>query len=301
MNCGAQARGATAVATLRGMFRLISVSLLLVTSAAFAHARLKSPVPRNNSDLLKDPNGPCGLVPRTTLNTLYTPGQLIPVTFVETVNHGGCFTFNLSQANDTTFMQLKIVAHSNVGATPRQYATNVQLPAGVSCQNCTLQQVQYMIANYDGGVCPPANPPAGSRYYSCADIRIAAAVPDAGPGIDAGAGGGAGGGTGGGTAGGAGGGAGGGTAGGAGGGGTAGGAGGGGTAGGAGGGTPEEDAGSTGGGAGGAGGAGGSPGAGGSSGGVIHGDDPGAGCTAMPVGGLAALVLAIAVRRRQQR
>ena len=270
------------------MFRLISLCVLLVTGSAFAHARLISPAPRNNSDLLKDPTGPCGNIARTALSTNYTPGQVIPVTFEETVNHAGCFTFSLSQANDTSFMLLKVVPHSTVGALPRPYSANVQLPMGVSCANCTLQQVQYMIANYDGGVCPPPNPPAGSRYYSCADIRV---MPDAGSG--------AGGGTGGGVAGGGTGGSGG--AGGATGGGTGGSAGGGaGGSGGAGGATGGGTGGTGGTGTGGTGGAGGTGGSGGSSGGVIHGEEPGAGCTAMPVGGLAALMLAaVAMRRRR--
>ncbi len=262
------------------MFRLISLTALLVTSSVFAHARLKTPTPRSNSDLLKDPNGPCGNVVRTALTTNYTPGQQVDVAFEETVNHAGCFTFALSQANDTNFTLLKMVPHSTNGALPRQYTTTLQLPAGVTCQNCTLQQIQYMIAGFDGGVCPPANPPAGSRYYSCADIRIAAAV------VDAGAGGGAGGGAG--DDGSAGGGAGGGSEDAGAGGGSAGGEGGG---GGSGGGAAVVDAGP--------GDAGTPSGTGGSSGGLISGDEPGAGCSAMPIGGLAALVLAIAMRRRK--
>jgi hypothetical protein len=285
------------------MFRLISLTVLVVTSSVFAHARLKTPMPRNNSDLLKDPNGPCGNVPRTALNTQYTAGQVIPVAFEETVTHAGCFTVNFSEANDSTFTRLKTVTHSNAGGTPRQYTTNATLPAGITCANCTLQLVQFMLTNYDGGACPPATIPAGSRYYSCADIRVVAAVPDAGSGGGAGgSGGGAAGGAGGGSAGGAGGSGGGATGGGAGGG-TAGGSGGGGEADA---GTPGADAGSTGGGAGGSGGSGGAGGmggkgggAGGSSGGVVQGNDPAAGCSAMPVGALAALALAIALRRRQ--
>ncbi len=279
-----------AVGTLRAMFRLMSLCTLLTATAAFSHARLKTPAPRNDSDLLKDPNGPCGNVPRTTNNTVYTQGQTVNVAFEETVNHAGCFAFALSQQNDMNFTFLKMVPHSTNGGTPRQYTTTLQLPAGVTCQNCTLQQIQYMIAGFDGGACPPANPPNGSRYFSCADIRIVA--PDAGSGAgggSAGAGGGAG--VGGGSGGGSGG------TGGAGGGnvpadaGTGGGAGGKGGGEGTGGGTAVADAGGTGGGV--------ASGTGGSSGGLISGEDPGAGCSAMPVGGFAALILAIAMRRRR--
>ena len=259
------------------MIRLISLSLLLLATAAVAHTRLLAPVPRSNNDALKDPNGPCGNVPRTALNTQYVMGQTVKLDWEETVNHSGCFLISLSTANDLNFVLRKNVPHSAVGAVPRAYTTNLTLPTGLVCDNCTLQLQQIMISNYDGGVCPPATLPVGSHYFSCADIQIVAdaGVADAG---DTGGGAGGGGGTGGGTGGGAGG-AGGGT--------------GGGTGGGAGGGT---GGGATGGGAG-----GGSGGAtGGSSGGVVGGDEPGAGCSAMPMGSLVvSMLLALGLRRRK--
>src|SRR3954468_24630007 len=107
------------------MFRLISLTLAVLPTSALAHTRLLSPAPRNTSDALKDPNGPCGNVPRTTINTEYTMGQTVKLDWEETVNHSGCFLISLSPANDLGFVLRKNVAHSGVGAVPRPYSTNL--------------------------------------------------------------------------------------------------------------------------------------------------------------------------------
>jgi hypothetical protein len=267
--------------------------LTLLPSLAFAHARLLSPTPRNNSDSLKDPNGPCGNVPRTANNTVWQQGATVTINFEETINHDGCFILSLSQQNDQNFQQLMVVPHKNApaitAANPRPYSATLTLPAFTSCQNCTFQLIQVMQSA--ALACPPANFAAGSRYYSCADVRIVAATPDAG-GMDAGSGSDSGTPDAGGTGGGAGGGAGG--AGGTGGGGdaTGGGSGGAGGTGGTGGGGD-----ATGGGAGGAGGSGSVGGGGGAEFDPVSG---GCGATGFAFGfyGLLLLVGALLRRRR---
>lgn len=173
------------------MRRLVVLMAVVLAGAGWGHARLKAPVPRNNSDALKDPNGPCGAVARTGSNTVYQVGNMVKVDFEETINHPGCFIISFSEQNDQNFTTLTTVKHNGQGALPRQYSAQAKLPDGVTCQNCTMQLIQVMLSSYDGGACL-RNLPGASNYYSCADIRVQ--MPDGGMMPDAGTGGGAGGG-----------------------------------------------------------------------------------------------------------
>jgi len=177
------------------MRRLVVMMAVVLAGAGWGHARLKAPVPRNNSDALKDPNGPCGNVPRTSSNTVYLVGDLVKVDFEETINHPGCFIVSLSQQNDQNFTTLTTVKHNGQGALPRQYTAMAKLPDGMTCQNCTVQLIQVMLNTYDGGACL-RNLPGASNYYSCADVRVqmpdGGMMPDAGSGAGGGAGGGGG-------------------------------------------------------------------------------------------------------------
>lgn len=182
----------------RAVAHVCAVVTTLVISTggdAFAHARLKTPVPRTNDANLKDGVGgaPCGGKPRTGTPAMFTSGQTITVTWEETISHPGCFIIKLSQANDQNFLMLANPPHSNVGAVPRQYSAQVKLPDGVTCSACTIQLIQVMNSTVP---CPVTNIPVGDSYYSCADVQIVT------PGGAGGGAGGAGGGTAGGAAGG---------------------------------------------------------------------------------------------------
>ena len=149
---------------------LVAASLL-APALSHGHARFLEPKPRNAADNLKDPLGPCGNVKRTTMSTTYTAGQLINVKWEETVDHPGCFLVDLSVGGDMNFMPLANIKHSKAGIVPRPYMTQVQLPQGVTCKDCTLRLRQLMLAN-DGATCPPSPIAAGATYYSCADVQI---------------------------------------------------------------------------------------------------------------------------------
>jgi hypothetical protein len=149
---------------------------LAVADGVSAHALLTSPKPRDNRDDYKDPNGPCGPIARTNQRTVLAPGSRVTVKFGETIDHPGCFLVSYSKANDQNFQLLANVKHNPDGgasrANPRPYETTVTMP-NETCDDCTLQLVQVMLAN-DTVACPPAQYPVGSRYYSCADISLRA-------------------------------------------------------------------------------------------------------------------------------
>lgn len=145
---------------------------------AAAHALLTYPQPRDNLDTHKDPNGPCG-VAKTNNPTTISAGSTLNVTWTETINHPGCFVFDVSTDNDVTWQQLAVLAHKTSPATPRPYTGQVQIPATATCTNCTFRMRQMMLGT-DTEPCPPAVIPTGATYYSCADVTITgpAAPPD---------------------------------------------------------------------------------------------------------------------------
>ena len=148
---------------------------VLVPATADAHALLVSPVPRDNSDSHKDPNGPCGIA-KTGNPTVLTAGSKITVDWKETVDHQGCFLFDLSTDGDQTWQLVANVKHQTSPPTPRPYTAQVQLPAGVTCTNCTFRMRQIMYG-LDTDPCPPATIPTGATYYSCADVTLQGGTP----------------------------------------------------------------------------------------------------------------------------
>jgi hypothetical protein len=156
---------------------LASVTLLALETTAFAHARWKlgsalTP-PRTNATGLK--SAPCGAAPRTALSKNYSPGQVIPVEFEETINHPGRFEIRILGPADQplaaytapllTIQDVQNTAIQN--GVNHQYTGQVPLP-NITCIDCSLQLIQVMTEN-------PANP---SLYYSCTDISIGATPPE---------------------------------------------------------------------------------------------------------------------------
>jgi hypothetical protein len=192
-------------AALRGIrVFAVAAALVAVPSAVFAHAQLISPKPRTANDGIKIP--PCGNIPKTASFTQYDAGALITVQWREGIDHSGCFDFVLAttgQVGDAAadpqtgdkWMRLKRVPDDG-GTANTNFTTTVQLPPGVTCENCTLALRQIMANSNPGGICPggqcicAANTPdemdgGPPTYFSCADIRIGD-FPDAAPSADAG-------------------------------------------------------------------------------------------------------------------
>jgi hypothetical protein len=180
-------------------FRVLSVAVLVAIGVSYsgvasAHALLVQPVPRDQTDT-KLKMGPCGgdatngpLVKKAPV-IQYQPGATIDIDYKETIGHQGCYLFQLSTTgDDKNFTMLKLPGGANAQVADPAGAggnlkTQLVLPAGVTCQNCTLRLIQVML----GANCAAnQDPTATSNYYSCADIRIgdfsdAGAVMDAGP------------------------------------------------------------------------------------------------------------------------
>lgn len=146
--------------------KIIFALTLFLPSLAWSHARLISPVPRNNNAGIK--TGPCGGLARGTPLTL-TAGANLTVQWEETIQHPGRYYISFSPANDQGFENNRLATIIDTQDTPvtgptHKYSTNIVVP-NVPCETCTLQLIQSM----------EENPQAPTFYYSCADIRIVSA------------------------------------------------------------------------------------------------------------------------------
>lgn len=173
---------------------LSAFSLSSFATVASAHVVMTSPPARDVGKPGADAHkaGPCG-VARTGTYTQYAVGAQVPVQYTETIDHRGCFQVLLSEANDANF---RILAQVNdpdnaAGEIPRRISTMVTLPAGVSCQACTISVRQLMINRACVNNEPSTNTGAvmaGDTYYTCSDICIGTNCPpqsDAGAPVDA--------------------------------------------------------------------------------------------------------------------
>lgn len=138
-------------------------TVFLISSLCWGHARLISPVPRNNNAGIK--NGPCGGLSRSANPTVVQGGSTMTFQWEETINHPGRYIFSLSTANDLNFNQnvlATIVDQQDAGvALPHRYTAQITIP-NINCPTCTIQLIQSM----------EENPAAPTYYYSCADINI---------------------------------------------------------------------------------------------------------------------------------
>lgn len=145
--------------------KTISVlSLLVISSLAWGHARMMNPVPRNNNAGIK--NGPCGGLARSATPMVIQGGTMMMFQWEETINHPGKFLFSLSTTgNDQNFALMAMVPDDqNLGNNlPHRFQAQVMIP-NINCPNCTIQMIQSM----------EENPAVPSFYYSCADVSIVA-------------------------------------------------------------------------------------------------------------------------------
>src|SRR5688500_15301044 len=85
------------------MHRWVVLGITLGAGAAFGHAHLTAPVPR---DLQAHKAGPCGGVLRTGNPTVLTAGTALDVRWTETIDHPGYYRILFSAENESNFVVL---------------------------------------------------------------------------------------------------------------------------------------------------------------------------------------------------
>lgn len=168
-------------------------SAAITTDNAQAHFRLEAPAVMTEQNDLGDPQKtyPCGTVDGALTGdiTAYTAGDTVSITISEQIYHPGHYRVALAtndvselppdppitptpqdQCASTEIMNPPVfpvladgmLAHS--GPFDGEQSFEVTLPEDVTCDNCTLQVVQYMSSH--GAPC---------FYYHCANISISPA------------------------------------------------------------------------------------------------------------------------------
>ena len=196
------------------LLAVLTLAVLFLAEPAQAHFNLESPLVYSTQGSLGDPQktAPCGpsgtaFTPTNDVTAVKT-GSTITVTISETIFHPGHYRVALAQTEadlppdpvvtasggdpcgSTTIDQnpaLPVLldgqlVHTAKFSGPQSF--QVPLPAGMTCDNCVLQVIQYMSSH-----------PQPCFYHHCATITIADDAPpppDGGvtPGDDAGTGGG---------------------------------------------------------------------------------------------------------------
>ncbi len=195
---------------------LIIATLAVLSAPAYAHFHLDAPANVTTQDTLGDPQktAPCGGAgTASNMVTAVQSGSMITISITETIFHPGHYRVSLAQNEAALPPEPTVTAGATqcgsvpIEATPTfpvladgllvhtaafsgQQTMQVQLPAGMECQNCVLQVLEFM-----------SNHAAPCFYHHCATVNVTAnaPTPDAGalPGVDAAGGGGGGGGGGG--------------------------------------------------------------------------------------------------------
>jgi uncharacterized protein (TIGR03382 family) len=168
-------------------FAVVLLGLAVMSGDADAHIKLMKPASRPGRDMLGDPQkyAPCGKAgeTRSTVVTVFKPGEEIEVVWTETVLHDGHFRISLDMDGQNDFKDptgyddiqtnpvMPVLADGVFKHTTRQtqpYRYKVRLPM-TECTRCTLQLLQFMTDK------PPFGPGGGNEfYYACADIEIRA-------------------------------------------------------------------------------------------------------------------------------
>lgn len=165
--------------------RALSVVLLLAAAPAAAHVRLLAPVSRYGDEMKF---GPCGRLggTRSASVTTFAPGQVITVSFQETINHPGSYRIAFDPAGDAALAPPTWDATAQAWSNPAgvlvladriadaaagltRLDVQVTLP-DVECASCTLQLIQVMTDKppYDGG---------DDFYFQCADLVLTSTSP----------------------------------------------------------------------------------------------------------------------------
>jgi len=172
--------------------------LCLVALPARAHFTLVAPASWASQDAFGGPqkSAPCGQddpgVPATPTGAVTTvqQGSTLTITIDEKIFHPGHYRVSLAADQASLPADPLVTAGSTpCGSTdivtspalplladgllvhdtpfPRQQTVQVQLPAGFTCANCTLQVTEFM-SNHG------LNVPGGCFYHHCANLTIAA-------------------------------------------------------------------------------------------------------------------------------
>jgi hypothetical protein len=181
----------------------IAAAVLAVAAAhgiASAHFKLVAPkVMTTQNEPYGDPQkappcGPSGTVSPNGELAVVPPGSMLTITIDETITHPGHYRVALAQdvaslpaAPTVTPVGNDQCGSTTIDANPTlpvladglfahtasfngvEQSVQVQLPAGMTCENCVLQVIQYM-----------KNHGAPCFYYHCAAITISNSAPDAG-------------------------------------------------------------------------------------------------------------------------
>jgi hypothetical protein len=187
-------RAVLASFTARPVLALTALAALLVPAATQAHFILQSPPAAHEQDDYGDPQkappcGDAGSAVATGAVTAYQAGDTITITIDETIYHPGHYRIALAVndpselpeeppvtpddtpcgtapiQNPPVFPVLAdgVFAHTEPFGGPQ--SIDITVPDGVSCDNCTLQVIQFM-SNHG------LNNPGGCYYHHCASIAI---------------------------------------------------------------------------------------------------------------------------------
>ncbi|HEY5924573.1 MAG TPA: SCE4755 family polysaccharide monooxygenase-like protein [Kofleriaceae bacterium] len=187
------------------MRRIVLVVALAVPTTASAHFKLVSPEAAYTQNGLGDPqkSDPCGPTgdggtPTNKVTTLMA-GSMMTLTISETIYHPGHYRVAIAQdeaglppvptvttgqtacgsAPITQNPTLPVLADGvlvHTSSFSGQQTAQIPLPAGMTCNNCVVQVVEFM-----------SNHAAPCFYYHCARVNVTTgATPDAG--IDEGSG-----------------------------------------------------------------------------------------------------------------
>jgi MYXO-CTERM domain-containing protein len=194
--------------------RALSLLMVLWPTVGWAHAKLANPTPVNQADDNKNGQAnvllrPCGPEVGTPVVKMWQAGAMLPVEWLETVDHKGAFEFrwaptgaaqctltnnqrpggqndglpNMATTQDAANRlcptSLKFVddptdqgiVRAN-NQTWKKYSTMVPMPAA-PCTGCVLQMIQWM-GNATAGTAATVFTP----YYSCARIELTAQTLD---------------------------------------------------------------------------------------------------------------------------
>lgn len=186
---------------------LVPAAVLLAPAAASAHFTLVDPAAATTQSALGDPQKapPCGDDGTATPSgdvTAFQTGSTITITIRETIFHPGHYrvalapdpsmlpeeppvTAGTTPCGSTTIMDPPVfpvladgvLVHTAPFSGPQSF--DVQLPAGMTCDHCTLQVIQFMSNHV-------LNNPGGCFYHHCATVNIQDVVVDAGMSVDSG-------------------------------------------------------------------------------------------------------------------
>jgi hypothetical protein len=188
------------------MRRIAFIAALAIPTTANAHFNLVAPEAKYTQSTLGDPQkqGPCGPTgdggTATNKVTTVMSGSMLTLTLKETVFHPGHYRVAIAQdeaglpAVPTVMTGTTACGSAPIAQNPTlpvladgvlvhtaqfsgQQSVQIPLPAGMTCNNCVVQVVEFM-----------SNHAAPCFYYHCASVNVTTtgATPDAGVSGDAG-------------------------------------------------------------------------------------------------------------------